>query len=75
MYRVNPDDNTDVHSGHLCNHGFTPKAVVSKNRQGSKFNSFKVTVNIYNVEKMMEPSSWQCDICVRRWSEQTNTQL
>ena len=59
MYRVNSDDNTDVHSGYLCSHGIVPLAVVSKNQQGSKFNQFEVTVNISNVEKMMEPSTWQ----------------
>ena len=59
MYRVNSDDTTDVLSGYLRSHGIVPIAVVPKNQQGSKFNSFKVTVNIANVENMMEPSTWQ----------------
>ena len=75
VYRVNSDDTTDVLSGYLRSHGIVPIAVVPKNQQGSKFNSFKVTVNIANVEKMMEPSTWQCGVCVRRWREQTNTHL
>ena len=58
MYRVNSDDTTDVLSGYLCSHGNVSLAVVSKNQQGSRFNSFKVTVNIAYVEKMMEPSTW-----------------
>ena len=29
----------------------------------------------YGYEKMMEPSTWQCGVCVRRWREQTNTHL
>ena len=72
---MNSDDTTDVLSGYLRSHGIVPIAVVPKNQQGSKFNSFKVTVNIANVEKMMEPSIWQCGVCVRRWREQTNTHL
>ena len=76
VYQVNSSDDTNgVLSGYLRSHGIVPIAYVSKNQQGSKFNSFKVTVNIANVEKMMEPSTWQCGICVRRWREQTNTQL
>ena len=74
VYRVNSDDTTDVLRGYLRSHGIVPIAVVSKNQQGSKFNSFKVTV-IANAEKIMEPSTWQCGVCVRRWREQTNTQL
>ena len=75
VYRVNSDDTTDVLCAYLRSHGIVPIAVVPKNQQGSKFNSFKVTVNIANVEKMMEPSTWQCGVCVRRWREQTNTHL
>ena len=72
---MNSDDTTDVLSAYLLCHGIVPIAVVSKNQQGSKFNSFKVTVNIANMEKMMEPFTWQCGVSVRRWREQTNTQL
>ena len=65
VYQVNSDDTTAVLSGYLRSHGILPIAVASKNQQGSKFNSFKVTVNIDNVEKIME----RCGICVRRWRE------
>ena len=75
VYRVNSYDNICVLSGYLRSHGIVPIAVVSKNQQGSKFNSFKVTANVSNVEKMMEPSTWQCGVCIRRWREQTNTPL
>ena len=50
-----------------------PIAGVPKNQQGSKFNSFKVTVNIANVEEMMEPSTWQYRVCVRRWRANKHT--
>ena len=75
VYRVNSDDNADVLNGYLRSHGIVSLAVVSKHQQASKFNLFKVTVNMSIVHKMMEPSTWQCGACVRRWREQTNTPL
>ena len=72
---MNYDDTTDVLSGYLRSHGIVPGAAVFKNHQGSKFNSFKITVIISDVEKMMDPPTWQCGVCVRRWREQTHIKL
>ena len=55
IHQMNSDKNTDVLNS--SRQGILPISIVSKTQQGSKSNSFKVTLNISNVEKMMDPST------------------
>ena len=41
--------------------------IVAKNNPDSKFNSFKVSVNVVDAEKFNNPDGWPFGVCVRKW--------
>ena len=41
--------------------------IVAKNNPDSKFNSFKVSVNVVDAEKFNNPDVWPVGVCVKRW--------
>ena len=43
------------------------RSTFAKNNPDSKFNSFKVSVNVVDAEKFNNPDVWPVGVCVRRW--------
>ena len=44
-----------------------PHDIVAKNVPDARFNSFKVSVSLDDVEKMWDLDLWNVRLCVKRW--------
>ena len=52
---------------HLAGYNIMARDIVAKNNLDSMFNSFKVSVNVVDAEKLINPDGWPVGVCVRRW--------
>jgi len=46
--------------------------IVQMNNSESKFNSYKISVTVFDAPKMLNSDMWQSGICVRRWKNFNN---
>ncbi len=69
VYRLNSEDDSTALSDYMKSKDITPRDIVPKQKQGSTFNSFKVTVDVTDAEKMMNPDTWQYGVCVKKWRD------
>ena len=70
--RVKKDDNADDVRSHLSKHDIVARDIVAKNNPDSLLNSFKVSVDVVDAEKMNNPMMWPVGVCVRRWRQYNN---
>ena len=52
---------------HMAGYNTGARDIVAKNNPDSKFNSFKVSVNVVDAEKLNNPEVWPVGVCVKRW--------
>ena len=67
MSRIQKEEGVEEVRAHMSGHNIMARDIVAKNNPDSKFNSFKVSVNVVDDEKFNNPDVWPVGVCVRRW--------
>ena len=65
--RIQKEEGVEEVRAHMSGHNIMARDIVAKNNPDSKFNSFKVSVNVVDAEKFNNPDVWPVGVCVRRW--------
>ena len=66
--RIQKEEGVEEVRAHMAGHNIMARDIVAKNNPDSKFNSFKVSVNVVDAEKFNNPDVWPFGVCVRKWS-------
>ena len=67
MSRIQKEEGVEEVRAHMAGYNTMARDIVAKNNPDSKFNSFKVSVNVADVEKFYNPDVWPVGVYVRRW--------
>ena len=62
--RIQKEEGVEEVRAHMSGHNIMARDIVAKNNPDSKFNSFKVSLNVVDAEKFNNPDVWPV---VRRW--------
>ena len=65
--RIQKEEGVEEIRAHMVGYNIMARDIVAKNNPDSKFNSFKVSVNVVDAEKFNNPDVWPVGVCVRRW--------
>lgn len=67
VYRVHKNDNADAMKNWITEKGVSVRDIELKSHDEAKYNSFKISVGVEDVDKLLEPGFWPVGIYVRRW--------
>ena len=67
VYRVHKEDTTDVMKSFLQSKNVTVRDITLKSHSESKFNSYKLSVAVSDIDTVTNPEFWPSGICIRRW--------
>ena len=67
VYRVHKDDGLDKIKIFLQSKRIKYRNVELTSHASSKFNSFKVAVDVNDTKTITDPNFWEKGICIRRW--------
>ena len=65
MSRIQKDEGVEEVRAHMAGYNIMALDIVAKNNPDSKFNSFKVSVNVVDADKFSDPDVWPVAVYVR----------
>lgn len=74
VYRCNKDDGEEEMRNFLKSNGIDVKNVTKTNNPAAKMNSFKISVNVMDAQKMWNEDMWSTGVCVRKWRSYDTSQ-